>query len=288
MMMASTPTPGAPLVSVIVAVYNGEATLEQCLDSIVRQTYANVELIVVDGGSQDGTLDIVRNKRAHIADWLSEPDRGVYDAWNKGLKRIHGDWVCFLGADDFFWSENVLERMAASLVLLPAEVRIAYGQVMLLSQSGKPLYPIGEPWPAIKERFKQVMCIPHPGLMHRRSVFEEKGCFDDSFKIGGDYELMLRELLDADASFIPDLVTVGMRQGGISSVPENAIDAMKEARRAQAMHGLNRPGAFWLAALARVYFRMLLWRLVGERNARRFIDFGRRLKGLPPYWTETS
>lgn len=287
-MTSSNRAPAAPLISVIVAVYNGEATLDQCLDSIACQTYVNVELIVIDGGSRDGTLEIIRSKSAHVADWLSEPDRGVYDAWNKGLKRVRGDWVCFLGADDFFWDEHVLERMATALVALPAEVRISYGQVMLLSLGGKPLYPIGEPWLAVKERFKQVMCIPHPGLMHRRSLFDEKGCFDDSFRIGGDYELMLRELLVADAYFVPGIVTVGMRQGGISSTPRNALDAMKELRRAQAMHGLKRPGMLWLAAQARVYFRIFLSCLVGERNTRRFIDFGRRLKGLPPYWTETS
>lgn len=279
---------GRPLVSVIVAVYNGAATLEQCLDSIAHQTYENIELIVIDGGSRDGTLDIIGRREAHIAAWLSEPDRGVYDAWNKGLKRVHGEWVCFIGADDFFWQDTVLERMVAKLVELPNEVRLAYGQVMLLSQAGKPIYPVGEPWASVKERFKQVMCIPHPGLMHRRSLFEDKGCFDDTFRIGGDYELMLRELLNAEAAFVPDLVTVGMRQGGISSTPENAIEAMKEARRAQSMHGLKGPGLLWLNAIARVYFRMFLWRLVGEKNARRFIDFGRRLKGLPPYWTETS
>ena len=274
--------------SIITATFNASKTLPCLIDSLRAQTNRDFEWIVIDGVSTDGTQDILRQNEDVIAAWVSEPDAGVYDAWNKGLKKARGEWVCFIGADDFFWSEDVLERMRVALDTLPAEVRIAYGQVMLLNQAGKPLYPIGESWLSIKDRFKQVMCIPHPGLMHRASLFVDKGIFDDSFKIGGDYELMLRELLEADAGFVPDVVTVGMRQGGISSTPENAIKAMKEIRRAQAMHGLRDSGVFWLSALTRIYLRMFLWRLVGERNARRLMDFGRRLKGLPPYWTETS
>jgi len=276
----------APLISVIVAVFNGAETLPQCIDSVVQQTYPNKELIVIDGESQDGTVDILKANQGKITYWISEPDRGIYSAWNKGLAKAKGEWICFLGADDFFWDAQVLERMAAHLGKLPAGIRIAYGQVMLLAETGENLYPIGEPWLKIKERFKQLMCIPHPGVMHRRSLFAQYGQFDESFRIAGDYEMLLRELKTGDAVFIPGLMMIGMHQGGISSSPENALVAIREDRLAQQMHGQRFPGWIWLMAMARVYARLLLWRILGESLARKVLDMQRRMMCLPPYWTK--
>ncbi|MGZ4970754.1 MAG: glycosyltransferase family 2 protein, partial [Methylobacter sp.] len=162
----------APLISIIIAVFNCAKTLQQCIDSVAQQTYANKELIIIDGGSKDGTVDVLESNGDKLGYWLSEPDNGIYNAWNKGLSQAKGEWICFLGADDFFWDAQVLERMAAQLATVPADIRVAYGQIMLLNNDGKNLYPIGEPWQGVKERFKQVMSIPHPGLMHRRGLFE--------------------------------------------------------------------------------------------------------------------
>jgi len=277
----------APLISIIIAVFNGAKTLQQCIDSAAQQTYANKELIIIDGGSKDGTVDVLESNREQIGYWVSEPDSGIYNAWNKGLSQAKGEWICFLGADDFFWDAQVLDRMASQLMMIPPDIRVAYGQIMLLNNDGKDLYPIGEPWKEVKERFKQVMSIPHPGVMHRRSLFEQHGNFDESFRIGGDYELLLRELKKADAAFVPDIIMIGMRQGGLSSSPANSIESMWDIRRAQKMHGLYFPGFFWVMAITRVYMRLILWNLIGERMTRKFIDFGRRVKGLPPYWTKT-
>jgi glycosyltransferase involved in cell wall biosynthesis len=283
-MSAMTPN---PLISVIVAVFNGDKTLQQCIDSVAQQNYANKELIIIDGGSKDETPDLLESNQQKISYWISEPDTGVYNAWNKGLLKAKGEWICFLGADDYFLDAQVLERMAAQLLTVPSEICVAYGQVMLLNNIGESLYPIGEPWRVVRERFKQVMCVPHPGLMHRRSLFDRRGNFDESFRIGGDYELLLRELKTGEAMFIPGIITVAMRQGGISSSPSNAIEAMQESRRAQRMHGQYFPGLFWIMAMARVYFRLLLTNLMGEKMARKLLDLARQIKGLPPYWTKT-
>jgi len=275
------------LISVIVAVFNAVDTLQQCIDSVAQQTYANIELIIIDGGSKDGTVDLLMANSEQINYWISEPDSGIYNAWNKGLSRAKGEWICFLGADDYFWDAQVLDRMALKLATIPTDIRVAYGQIMLLNNDGENLYPIGEPWSEIKERFKQVMIIPHPGLMHRRSLFEQHGNFDESFRIGGDYELLLRELKTAEAIFVPDIIMIGMRQGGLSSSPSNSIEAMWDIRRAQKMHGLIFPGYFWMMAVIRVYLRLILWNLAGEEMTRKLLDLGRRVKGLPLYWTKT-
>jgi glycosyltransferase involved in cell wall biosynthesis len=277
----------SPKISVIIAVFNCVKTLQQCLDSVFMQSYSNVELIVIDGGSKDGTVELIAANHASISYWISEPDRGIYNAWNKALAKATGDWICFLGADDFLWDEQVLERMAASLIVLPPDVRVAYGQIMLLNQNGQILFTIGDPWDKVKMRFKQVMSIPHPGLMHRRSLFNTHGGFDEFFRIAGDYELLLRELRSADAVFVPNLILVGMRQGGVSSNPQNSIKALHESRLAQRKHGQRLPGWAWFAALARIYLRLILWGVLGEALARKVLDMGRKLKGLPPYWTRT-
>lgn len=272
----------------MVATYNGAATLQQCINSIALQTYPHKELIIIDGGSTDGTVELLKTSQQKITYWVSEPDRGIYQAWNKALPRARGEWICFLGADDHFWDEHVLTRMAEELAKLLPEIRVAYGQIMLLNGVGERLYAIGEPWERLRQRFLKSMCIPHPGMMHRRSLFEEHGGFDESFRIAGDYELLLRELKTADAAFIPNLVTVGMRQGkGESSHPAATLRVLQETRRAQRMHGQRLPSRSWFFSVTKAYFRLLLWHVFGEPIARKTLDFGRRLLGQPAYWTRT-
>lgn len=276
-----------PKISVIVAVYNDAGTLQQCINSVARQSYPNKELIVIDGGSTDGTVEILRANQVKISYWISEPDKGIYNAWNKALPQVRGEWICFLGADDFFWNAQVLEQMASQLVTISPDIRIVYGRIMLLNKEGENLHTIGEPWAKVKTRFKQVMCIPHPAVMHRRSLFEQHGNFDESFRIAGDYELLLRELKTAEAVFIPGIISVAMRQGGVSSDPTNTLAALLELRLAQQKNGLRWPGSIWLMAVARAYARLLLWYVLGEHTARRMLDWGRRIMGLPAYWTKT-
>ena len=271
-------------ITVIVAVLNNVSTVRRCIDSVAGQTYVNKELIIIDGGSKDGTLETLRQESWKISHWESEPDRGIYNAWNKGLDRATGEWICFLGADDVFWDAHVLERMTEYLEKLPLNVRVAYGQISLVNARGDSLYTLGEPWEQSGPRFKQIMSIPHPGAMHRHDLFKQRGCFEETFRIAGDYEFLLRELATGTAAFVP-LITVKMQQEGISSAPGNSLTQLREVRRAQRMHGQRLPGRLWLIAVARVYLRLLLWNVLGERLARKSLDFGRRIMGQPPYWT---
>ena len=276
-----------PLVTVIVAVYNGVQTLQQCLDSVLQQTYQQIELIVIDGGSTDGTIDLLLKNSQQIRYWISEPDRGIYHAWNKALAQATGDWICFLGADDFLWNEQVLSRVVVQLAQVPEAINVVYSQTSLLGADGGVLYSIGEPWPQVKDRFKQLMCIPHPSVLHRSRLFKNSGGFDESFQIAGDYELLLRELKDKDAFFMPSIIFSAMRQGGISSALGNTSSALREVRAAQRKNGLQWPGWVWLLALARAYMRALSWFVMGERRTRVVLDWGRRLRGLPRHWTKT-
>ncbi len=277
----------APLISIVVAVFNGKTTMQQCIDSVAQQTYPNKELIVIDGGSKDGTVDLLKANREKIAYWNSEPDSGIYNAMNKGVAQAQGEWICFMGADDYLWDAQVLEKLAGQLKKLPTDIHIAYGQIMMVDADGTNLYPQGEPWEKIKGQFQQAMCIPHQGVMHRRSLFKLHGKFDESFRIAGDYELLLRELKTGDAEFIPEIIVAAQRIGGISTSSANYFRTLREYMRAQRRHVQLLPGKYLLNAITNEFFRRVLWNVFGEKSARRLLDLRRRLKGLPPYWTKT-
>ena len=276
-----------PLVTIITATYNAAEYLPNLARSIREQTYGNIEWIVVDGASKDGTLDILRQNEDVIDHWISEPDRGIYDAWNKGLGLASGDWICFLGADDFLWSAEVLETMVPRLEAAYPGCRVVYGSLAVVNPGGQMLYTLGEPWAAVRRRFQSVMALPHPGLMHHRSLFSEHGEFDTSYRIAGDYELLLRELRSGDARHLEGVIVAGMTLGGVSTTPAASWTMLKEMRRAARENGRWLPGVAWLNAVVRYALRRLLWGIFGERVTRMMLDAGRWLSGKPAHWTKS-
>jgi glycosyltransferase involved in cell wall biosynthesis len=216
-----------PLVSVITAVFNGERYLEQCLESVANQDYPNVEHIVIDGGSDDGTLQILEEFSARIAFWKSERDNGIYDAWNKGLAESRGEWICFLGADDEFLPHAISSYM--TLAELNPDAEFLSSRLQVVYPSGY-VKTVGEPWRW--NRFARFMCAVHVGSMHRRSLFERNGVFDTSYKSAADYEFLLRARGGLKAAFTPD-VTVTMRAGGASATRQ----ALQEKARAKVVTG---------------------------------------------------
>lgn len=273
-----------PMISVVTVVLNGEKYLEQTIQSVINQTYCNLEYLIIDGDSTDGSLGIIK-KYEHLIDyWLSESDGGIYSAMNKGIALSTGEWLIFINSDDFLWNPFILEQMASHLTELSEQTLIAYGKIMLLDSEGRDLFTVGDPWDKVKKRFKQAMVIPHPGVMHRRALFNMHGLFDESYKIAGDYELLLRELKTADAYFVEDIIVTGMRHGGISNRPEESLNSLKESRRAQIKHGQQLPAPIWLLSLIRVYVRKLFWYFLGEKSYRYLLDLGRRVMGLKNVW----
>jgi glycosyltransferase involved in cell wall biosynthesis len=274
-----------PLVSVVVSVLNGAKTLQRCLDSIARQTYSARELIVIDGASTDGTREILQRRAAELAYWISEPDRGIYHAWNKSLPHARGEWICFLGADDYLWAPDTLQRLAPTLVRAYPLVRVVYGQVALVNERGGEMQRVGEDWSRARKHFTDIMCLPHTGLMQHRTLFEMHGAFDESYRAGGDYEMLLRELRTGKALFVPELVVAGMGFNGVSTNPAGSLRIMREFRQAQVKHGFKRPSCRWRIAFWKAYLRLWLWRSLGDRIAPYAFDALRMLSGKKPYWT---
>ena len=183
-----------PKISIVVAVKDGAKTLQRCFNSIRVQTYRKIELVVIDGQSSDQTLRIIKENLDIIKYWSSSKDSGIYEAWNKGLKHCSGNWVYFLGADDFFWDENVLNQSANYLSTLPADKLIAYGKVFLIDFNGSTLHLMGKPWESVSKLFMEMMSLPHQGIFHRAELFKIYGNFNESYRMAGDYELLLRYL----------------------------------------------------------------------------------------------
>lgn len=269
---------GVPTISAIIAVRNGAATLQRALDSVFAQSYDATELIVIDGASTDGTRAILERSGGQIAYWESQPDRGIYHAWNKGLAHASGDWICFLGSDDRFASPRALQHAAAKLVLVDPDISVVYASINIVADDGSVVKTWGAPWPAVREQFTRGMSIPHPGTFHRRDLFAQRGFFDELFAIAGDYELLLRELPDRDALFIDGLVLVEMRAGGISDRPDRRVLLVTEAERARRMHDLA-TGPVWLAPVViRARVRDMIRRILGARAEAAAVSFYRRLR----------
>lgn len=225
--------PGKPLVSIITATYNAAGYLPNLARSIRGQTYGNVEWIVVDGSSKDGTLDILRQNEDVVDYWISEPDRGIYDAWNKGLRLARGEWVCFLGADDQLLPDAI-ESMVNCVLFSQRSLEFVSGRVKLF-QDGKGGRTIGRPWNW--SEFRRYMCVAHTGSMHRATYFRQYGEFDASYRISGDYEILLRAGRHLRAGFV-DQVLAHAALGGVSN-RENTV--FRENLRAKLRHGACGP-----------------------------------------------
>jgi glycosyltransferase involved in cell wall biosynthesis len=276
----------APQVSVVVGVRNGAATLQRCLDSIAAQDFASRETLVVDGASTDGTRELVeRNARAGgIHWWVSEPDAGVYQAWNKAIRRSRGHWVAFLGCDDVFHDAGALGALVRAAQAAGEGARVVYGRIDRVTAQGVLVETIGTTWEAAREPFLRGVNIPHPGTLHLRAMLEARGLFDESYRIAGDYHLLLGELPEHPPVFV-DRVVVDMGFGGMSSRPGNILVSLREVARARRAHGLRGTPARLRAALAVAAIGALVYRLLGARAYGRLADFYRALRGRPKIWS---
>ncbi|MCX9014427.1 MAG: glycosyltransferase family 2 protein [Candidatus Methanoperedens sp.] len=267
-----------PLISVIVAVYNGAKTLQRCIDSVSAQTYPNKELIIIDGGSTDGTIEIISSSQDKITYWQSEPDNGIYNAWNKALGKSKGDWILFLGSDDYLWKNSVFEEIAPHLIKADSlNIRMVYGQVARVTEQNEISCIDGYSW---ENTWRSIIIdgigtFTHQGMFHHRSLFELYGKFDESFKIAGDYELLIRAFKEGgDAIFVDGLIVTGMQVGGITS---NCVKLVNENARARKNNRLKVITIPWLISYAWAVCYPFLNYMIGEKYVRYLLNSGKRL-----------
>ncbi len=199
-----------PLITVITVVYNGAEHLEQTIKSVIEQSYPNIEYIVIDGGSTDGTLDIVKRYEEFIDYWVSEPDEGIYDAMNKGLKLATGDYIMFLNADDALCQGSIPMLLGA---VQRGECDYSMGAVKKIPSNivVKPLYPL--------ERGKLFFGMPYPhvGALIPLKVYKSVGLFDTAYKICADYDMAVRIHLYGYRACRAEGIVAEILEGGVSA-----------------------------------------------------------------------
>ena len=221
-----------PTISVVTVVFNGRRFLAQTLASVAVQDYHPIEHWVIDGGSTDGTLQIIQDQASRLAGWISEPDDGIADAFNKGLARAQGDYIMFLNADDALTGPAVL-RQLIDCARANSWPDVIYGDCDLHDPATDAfLYRATINYD--RERFLNRETLPHPGMLMHRRYFERFGQFDNSYEIAMDYELFLRGVPEVGAVHAPVVVSK-VRAGGISARARSQV--IDETIRALKKHG---------------------------------------------------
>ncbi len=204
-------------VSIITVVLNNEAYIEECIKSVVRQGYDDIEYIVVDGGSSDGTIDLIRAYEKNISQWISGPDGGIFDAMNKGIQMATGEVVGILNSDDFYPDADVIDLVTREFQ--SKGVDSVFADLVYVKRDNPDevvrYYRSSNFQP---ERFAFGWMPAHPTFFVRRDCYEQYGLFKTDYKIAADYELLVRFLSQHKISFsyIPRVI-INMRTGGIST-----------------------------------------------------------------------
>jgi glycosyltransferase involved in cell wall biosynthesis len=254
-----------PYISIITATYNAGGDIEKTILSIRNQLSSDIEWIIIDGGSQDDSLDQFRKYDEVIDLWISEPDSGIYDAWNKGLKFANGEWVLFLGAGDCFASENVLELTMSNLRSFSTSITFAYGGIYLVSHNFKKL--IKGKVDITKWDLGLPSLPPHPAVFHRIELFNDEEPFDKSYNIAGDTKFMLLHA-NHDCFRFMDLIVSCMEVGGISSRPESWLTIKEEKLRIRRELGIVPPPWYKRTQDIKLYIKPLIHKVLGKKTNR--------------------
>ncbi len=221
-----------PQVSVITVTYNAKDFLPETFRSVWAQTWSDIEYIVVDGASTDGTKEMIEAHQDKIAQWVSEPDRGLYDAMNKGIRMAHGELIGIVNASDYFEPDTV-ETVVRAWQSHP-EAGLFHGNVNMLNEDGS-LFKLKKPR---TNDLSQGMCIYHPTCFVARRVYEQLGAFDLRYRYSADYDFVLRCQVNGIPFHYMDKVLSNFRRGGVSTTAKQK--GMEEARDILVKNGFSR------------------------------------------------
>lgn len=217
-----------PVFSIITVTYNAAQWLERTILSVLRQSYPHIEYLVVDGGSTDGTVDIIKQYKEGVAYWISEPDKGLYDAMNKGLKQATGDYVWFINAGDTLHTANTLQEIMASLKKTVSLPDIIYGDSQIVDAEGNSLglRRLRPPKRLTWKSFRMGMLVSHQSFIVRREIAP---FYDEEYKLAADFDWCIQCLQKANYIRNTRLVLSDFLEAGLSSVQRKA--SLKERYR---------------------------------------------------------
>jgi len=231
-------------ISIITICYNSASTIEDTVKSVLAQDYPDIEYIIVDGASKDNTLEIVNRYKEKISKIVSEPDKGIYDAMNKGIALCTGELIGILNSDDMYSSENILSHVVKKIT--EEKTDSLYGDIIYVERDKmEKIHRYWKSEPFKRENFRKGWMPPHPAFFVKREIYQKYGLFRTELTTSADYEIMLRFLYKEkiSACYLPEVITK-MRLGGISNISiKNRIRSNKEDRMAWRMNGLK-PGPF--------------------------------------------
>jgi len=280
-------------ISIITVSYNSERYIEDAIKSVLNQTYDNIEYIIIDGNSDDGTLEIIKKYHDKIDYIISEPDSGIYEAFNKGIKASSGDIIYFLNSDDYLYDETSVESII-KVFRDDNKLDIVYGNIVIADEKCRYSHIFGRNM--VLDDFKKGYMPPHPGTFVRRGLFEKHGLFDEGYKICGDFEFMLKCFMhDSDKIKYINRTIAVFREGGKSS--DYRYSKIREAEMKQIISkyfGESAKGNFTESsdntnALCRLWLETLLLeekgitRLLKSSNVKDAAIFGTRKIALYLY-----
>jgi glycosyltransferase involved in cell wall biosynthesis len=242
-----------PTISIVIATKNVADRIEGCIKSIIGQTYQSYEVLVQDAVSTDGTLAILQDYNRNTVKVASEPDGGIYDAWNRALIRAAGEWIMFLGADDRFSHREVLSNRMSMLARCSSRVDLVSGRIALVGRDGTLRKQTGAGWNWHSMRSHQT--VSHIGLMHHRRLFDEFGRFSTRYRIGGDYEFLLRLGPEMNSLFVDEIEILAGGQGLSQTQISRVLLETFQVQRARREIGSVRAGANLLIGAAKAMYR---------------------------------
>jgi glycosyltransferase involved in cell wall biosynthesis len=222
---------GKPKISVIIPVLNGASTLAKALESIISQEYVKLELILIDGGSTDGTLDIIQHHLQYLTYWESGQDSGIADAFNRGIQKATGELIAILNSDDN-WVFDTLHNLDEAIKWNP-QADIYCGQICYLDETTGKSY-IRKP---DLSRMTQRMYLFHPSMFVRKSAYEQIGGYSEQYRLAMDAEWCHRAIAAKLKFQLVDQVLAEMRLGGVSD--RNFTDSLWEYRKSLIQHNLT-------------------------------------------------
>jgi glycosyltransferase involved in cell wall biosynthesis len=215
-----------PLISIITISFNSQETIRDAIESVLSQDYGNIEYLIIDGASTDNTPEIIKTYRDHIAILVSEPDNGIYDAMNKGIRLSHGEVVGFLNSDDILANPHVISSIARRFYT--NEVDATYGDLVYVDRlNTDKVVRYWRPGNIVESDIKYAVHPPHPTFYVRKNILDKCGLFDTQYSIAADVDLMIRLLgrCQIRADYIPEIL-VKMRMGGVTN--KNLCNIMRQ------------------------------------------------------------
>lgn len=218
----------SPVFSIVTVTYNAAEWIERTILSVLQQSYPHIELLIIDGGSTDGTIDFIRQYETGISYWISEPDKGLYDAMNKGLQQASGDYVWFINAGDTIHTADTLQEIVSNLKKKVSLPDIIYGDTMIVDAAGKPLglRRLRPPGKLTWKSFRMGMLVNHQAFIVRREIAP---LYDLTYRLAADYDWCIQCLKRAEKIYNTHRILANFLEEGMSSV--NRKESLRERYR---------------------------------------------------------